>query len=825
MKVFRSSISGVSSNDLNYRPLLLLLSMAKIRHNQFIDTLTELSKNAKAEGVIQLYTEDESFSGRVITIKGKELLHFGTTGYLGLEQDIRIKKAAAEAIMKYGTQFPLSKTYLSHSLYKQLEEKLFEMYGCEVLVTKNSTLGHIGVLPSIIRDEDGIIMDHQVHWSVQNAVQSIKSRGVPVEMIRHNDMDMLESRIKMLSQNCEKIWYLADGVYSMFGDVAPINQIKELCLRYPQLYLYYDDVHGMSWKGKHGTGFVIDQYGRLPENVVVFTTMSKSFGASGSTMVTTNRELLERVKSFGGPLTFSAQLEPASVAAAIASCDIHLSPEIVRMQQSLMQRIDHCNQLLLNTDLPLVEVNDCPVFYVGTGVPAVGYNFTKKLYHEGIYANMGLFPAVPVKRTGIRFTISLHNRLSDIDQLIAAMEYHYPASLKEEGYTNNQVRKIFKLPALEVDSAQPKAIEGIRTETYDSIDQIAPEDWNPLMTGRNCFDHEGLQILENVFSKSTSLETNWDFRYLIIRDQSGKIILATFFTRALWKDDMLAPESVSRHLESLRESAPYLHTSNVLTMGSLFTEGEHLYWDETSALANHAIEALFQHIEELDAALKPDVIALRDFENHEKSFKSKFDSKGYVRISLPDTNYFDVDKLRNVGEFVDVLTSRSRKHFKKDIQPFIGRLELEVRSSLSTEEIDRAYTLYQNVWKNNLAMNTFSYQRELFTAMAEENNWEFILLRCPKRRLIVGVMFAYTNGTTYCPSLVGIDYGYTIEFSVYRQLLYQAIKRGSKPGLKRIDFGFSANFEKHKLGAESLRRYAYLQAKDNYSLEMLETLS
>jgi 7-keto-8-aminopelargonate synthetase-like enzyme len=170
--------------------------MAKTRHNHFLDTIDEIITDGKKKGVLHLYTEDESFTGREIQIKGKKLFHFGTTGYLGLEQDTRLKAAAIEAIVKYGTQFPLSKTYLSMGYYKELEDCLVKMYDHPILVTKNSTLGHIGVIPSIVRDEDAVLLDHQVHSSVQNACQLLKPRGISVEMIRHSDIKMLEEKIK-----------------------------------------------------------------------------------------------------------------------------------------------------------------------------------------------------------------------------------------------------------------------------------------------------------------------------------------------------------------------------------------------------------------------------------------------------------------------------------------------------------------------------------------------------------------------------------------------------------------------------------------------------
>lgn len=799
--------------------------MAKIRHNNFIDTVAEISNNAKREGVVQLYTEDDSFSGRSVTINGTKLLHFGTTGYLGLEQNQRLKQAAADAVMRFGTQFPLSKLYVSHTLYAQLEARLQAMYGAHVLVTKNSTLGHLGVLPSLVRDEDGVILDHQVHWSVQNAVQLLKPRGVSVEMIKHSDLDMLESKIKLLSQTCKHIWYLADGVYSMFGDVAPIEELKRLNQKYPQLHIYYDDVHGMSWAGKNGTGYVISQYGELPENVIVMTTLSKSFGASGATMITTNQEVFNRVKSFGGPLTFSAQLEPASVAAAIASADIHLSDEIVVMQQELSKRITFCNELLAASDLPLIDNNSSPVFYIGTGAPAVGFNFTRKLYQAGFYANMGLFPAVPVKKTGIRFTISLHNELEDVELLVKTMSKWYPKALEEEGYHPNQIRRIFKLRELEV-AAENDANSHLKIESYESIEKIDEKLWNRVMGRANCYDYNGMKYLEAVFYDNQQKEHNWDFRYCIVKDQSDEVVLATFFTNALWKDDMLSPPSVSGHLEVLRKTDPYVNSSFVLMMGSLFTEGNHLYLNDEHPLREDAFKELLKYIDQIDAELKSDVIALRDFDEENSWIISELNNRGFVKVALPDASYFDLTRFKKEDQFTDLLSSKSRKHFRKDVEPFVDSLVIEVAEQLTKEEMNRVYELYGNVWSNNIDMNTFKYPIKMLEKMNAFDGWEFILARDPQNSKIVGVMLGYKNqNTTYCPALVGMDYTYTKKFSVYRQMLYQTVERGRQLGYKKIDFGFSASFEKQKMGAVSERKFAYLQAKDNYSLEMIEIIN
>ena len=222
---------------------------------------------------MHLYAEGEKFDGRQIQIKGKKLFHFGTTGYLGLEQDYRLKQGAIKAINAYGSQFPLSKSYVSQPLYAELESLLYDIYESPVVITKNSTLGHMGVIPSVVDDSDGVILDHQVHWSVQSAVNPLKLRSVSVEMIRHNNLEMLEDKIRKLQSKCDKIWYMADGMYSMFGDYAPIDELMQLCDKYPQLHIYFDDVHGMSWKGNNRSGYVMSVLKKLPDRMILFGTL------------------------------------------------------------------------------------------------------------------------------------------------------------------------------------------------------------------------------------------------------------------------------------------------------------------------------------------------------------------------------------------------------------------------------------------------------------------------------------------------------------------------------------------------------------------------
>lgn len=797
--------------------------MAKIKHNNFLDTVDTVITDAKSAGIVHLRAEDSRLSGRYITINGIQCYHFGTTGYLGLEQDRRIKTAAIQAILKYGTQFPLSKTYIAHPLYAQLEEQLELLFDNPVIITKNSTLGHLAVIPTVVRDEDAVLLDHQVHWSVQNAAQLLKVRGIPVQLIRHNNLEMLETLVKRLSSKASKIWYMADGVYSMYGDYAPVDELVALSIKYPQLHLYFDDVHGMSWKGKNGMGYVMSQLKRLPEHVLVFGTLSKTFGASGSVLVCSNKKLYTQIKNFGGPLTFSAQLEPSAVAAATASAAIHLSDEIYILQDTLKQRIDYFNTLLSKTKLPLIATNDSPVFYIGTGLPATGYQLVKRMMDDGFFVNLGLFPAVPVKNTGVRITISTHNRFEDIKHLTDALVRHYDTALADTGNSITRIGKAFRMNFKESTPGLIKP-ELPRIEEFNSISEIRKSLWNDTVGTSNMMDWEGLEFLENTFQGHPAPEHNWNFKYIQIMDDLNQPILMGFLTESLWKNDMLSPVAVSKKMEAQREHDPYAQTSRVLALGCLFTEGNHLYMNSEHPQVNEALACFLEYLENLSQNLKVALTVLRDFKTG-SIWSKKIQNQGYIPIDMPESCVVLKLDQKNDAAYSQYLSKRSQKHFKKDIQPYTELIKTQIISAPSTETIQLFYVLYKQVKAKNLGLNTFTYPLAVFQNMAKHPNWEFIVLKAKSNDQLLGVMFCYKNYSgVYVPSLIGMDYTYAQEFHTYRQLLYQTIVRARTLKFKQIDFGISANFEKRKLGATLVPKQAFLNTDDNFILEQLEMM-
>lgn len=798
--------------------------MAKINHNNPFEMIDRVIENAKEQKVVHLYAQDEFSTGGIIKIFGRDMYHFATTGYLGLELDPRLKNAAMDAVYRFGTQFPLSKTYVSHPLYEILEEKLEQLFKQPIVIAKNSTLAHLSAIPQMVENKDAVILDHQVHYSVQSACQSLKLRKIPVHMIRHNNMEQLEDFLIKFGNKYEKIWYMADGVYSMYGDFAPIGKLKALMAKYPSLYLYFDDVHGMSWMGKNGVGFVKSNWDVLPFRVVLVSTLSKTFGASGATIMSGNFFLLGQIKNFGGPLTFSAQLEPASIAAAIASADIHLSGDIHRYQNTLKTKMELFAMLINKYEIPLVSNGKTPVFYVAAGMPDSAYALVNVLQKEGFFVNPGIYPAVPIKNAGLRITISNHNSSEAIIKLADALNKHY---LKTINKTNNSIAKIYRAFAME-DKTENVMVEhknSFTVEKFDSIRAIDKEEWNDRLGTDQALDYDGMLFVENYFSGLPDDNPNkMVFKYYLIRDETENIVALSHISSAIWKQDMLAPVHVSEKIEAIRKEDPGFLTVKTLSTGSSFTEGAHLFVERNHAQTNLLLKYLLDAIEEDFEKSNCDQLILRDFKLR-NYLAQKIMDRGYVAVEMPETAVFSKFSWNNYNDFEEILSKRSKRHFRKEVLPFIENFEVSMCDSLNETDLDRVFELYLNVKENNLAINNFDYDKSLFKVMNNSNSWKFLLMKQKGKSLIAGVMFCFINraNNSINPLLIGMEAEGSDRLILYRQLLFQTLITAKNLGFEKVYLGLSASFEKRKLGAEITRKEAYMQTKDNYAIDLLSS--
>lgn len=414
------------------------------KHEQVLALLDEVSTSGKKLGIILQTIEDSELDGRHVTIQGRQMKNFSSCSYLGLDLDQRLMAGAIDAVTRYGVQFSSSRSYLSSTLYGELEEKLASVFKAPAAVFNTTTLGHLSNLPILVGDEDAVILDVSVHASVQMAVALLKERNIHVEIIRHNRLDILEERTRTLMATHHKVWYMSDGVYSMFGDLSPVKEIVKLLNMYEQLHLYIDDAHGMSWAGEHGAGYVLGQV-PMHERLYLSTSLGKAYGAGGGVMVFPNQEAYRRVHDYGKTGIFSIQLPPPVLGAAVASAKIHLSPEIYTKQKQLQDKIKYFNQTARLLDIPLFTDDISPVKFICLGKPLTGYNMVRRIMNMGHYVNLSVFPSVSYNNTGIRIPLTLHSSKEDIRNLLEDVSTQLPEALHDTGTSLQEINRFFKL--------------------------------------------------------------------------------------------------------------------------------------------------------------------------------------------------------------------------------------------------------------------------------------------------------------------------------------------------------------------------------------------
>jgi len=373
-----------------------------------------------ARGLAHLTAEDLQLGGRFVTLRGRRHVNFGSCSYLGLETDLRLKNGAIDALSRYGVQFASSRAYISCPPYTELEHLLSSIFEAPLVVAQTTTLAHFAALPILIGKGDAVVFDQLVHNSVQSVLPTLAAAGAACRFVRHSRVDRLDEIVGALAERHRRVWYLADGVYSMHGDAAPLAAMHQLVARHPRLWLYVDDAHGVSWSGRHGRGLVLGD-GPLPPRTVMVASLAKAFSAGGAVIVLPDAETARLIRACGSTLIFSGPLQPALLGAAIASARIHLSDEIRERQDRLMKRIHLFNELAVTRHLPLGSMAATPIRFVEIGDTEATYRMVADLMTAGFYANTAAFPAVSQGHGGVRVALTTHQTLDDIRGLVDAI--------------------------------------------------------------------------------------------------------------------------------------------------------------------------------------------------------------------------------------------------------------------------------------------------------------------------------------------------------------------------------------------------------------------
>lgn len=368
--------------------------------------------------IMFLNVRNDEKTNRILYHNDKPFINFITNNFLGFENDKRVKEAAIEGINKYGVFTSVSRTYYSYEHYLELEDKLEKIYGNPVLTINNTSQGHFAYLPSIIGQNDLIILDQFVHKTVQVAAQFLKGGGVQLDVLRHNQMEELEKKIKANQDKYNKIWYFTDSVFSMHGTTAPFKDIEVLLNSYEKFNVYIDDAHGMSWIGENGKGYCFHKIAHH-ERLFVISALNKGFGATCAAMIFPDQKTKDIVHKIGIPLMFSSPAPHSSITAASKIADIHLSPEIYERQMMLNERIVLFRKKCKEYNIPLFNIfSPTPIGYMILGNADATIQFLERMFKKGFILGGSSYPSVPMKHTGVRVLLSLHQTLQDIENLV-----------------------------------------------------------------------------------------------------------------------------------------------------------------------------------------------------------------------------------------------------------------------------------------------------------------------------------------------------------------------------------------------------------------------
>lgn len=815
-----------------------------------LSVVTAITSEARERGLYFQIIGDERLAGRRVTVRGKGLLSFSSCSYLGLEFHPALIAGVHDAVDRYGTQFSASRGFLSVPLYEELEALLSQIFGGYALVAPSTSLGHQAALSALATEKDAVLYDHQAHYSVQCAVNLVRSAGAHVELVHHADFNGAIERAKALARRHRTVWFACDGVYSMYGDTISAELVRGLLDAAPNVRLYVDDAHGMSWAGQHGQGSFLSRFG-LSGRIVLATSLNKAYAAGGGCLVFATPEEREWVRNCIGALAFSGPLQPPMLGAAVASAKVHLSDEIYRRQATLRDRVTLANGLLREAGLePLVE-NETPILFLPLGAPPLTYDLAGALRDaHDIHATVALFPGVPVRRSGLRLAVTAAHSEDDIRRLVGAIEVEAPAVFARHGATRERVRGRFRgairhdAPPLatgrSVTSTAPdrattapagRPRTQISIEVHRTIREIDRGLWDRLLGSAGACSWEALATAESVFRGHGRREHDWDFHY-VLAWHDGRVVGATFFTTALNKDDMLMREEVSLAVERRRESDPYFLTSLVTMAGSLLSEGDHLYLDRDGPWRDALAEIVRTGLAIHDAA-GSNALIFRDLPESDVELGAALAEHGFSKVPMPDSHRLEMT-FASDNELAASLSKRKRQYLREQAER-AGRFVVErfghgEGRTLGPAEARHLHSLYLNVASRKRRINVFPLPERVIEGFLTSPSWEVVTLRLrpefggPADGAPVGWYAAHASGGHYMPFLCGLDYRYVTEHGVYRQTLYQMVQRARERRELVLHLGMDADVEKSRYGAVPVRCCVYVQARDHFNGAVLRDL-
>ena len=384
----------------------------------FYKTIDEM----KAKGLYSPVRVVETAQGAWIRVNGKKVLNFCSNNYLGFAADPRLARAAIVAIKKYGVGpgavRPISGNLAIHMKAEAALATFKKAEAC--LLLQGGFIANIIAIQTIVGKEDIVISDELNHASIIDAVKlaQVKNKFI----YKHNDMEELEVRLKeavALAKTLRSdggkpiILIVSDGVFSMDGDLAPLDKIVKLAKQYGAISMV-DDAHGEGVLGSHGRG-IVDHFHLHGQVDIEVGTLSKAFGVLGG-VIAGKKELIEYYRQKGRPYLFSTGLTVGDTAAVIEAVNILSKSDTV--VKKLWKNAQYLKNGLKKLGFDTGR-SQTPITPVMIGDENLAKTFSTKLFEHGVFATAIKYPMVALGKARIRVMPSAVHSKKDLDYGLA----------------------------------------------------------------------------------------------------------------------------------------------------------------------------------------------------------------------------------------------------------------------------------------------------------------------------------------------------------------------------------------------------------------------
>lgn len=373
------------------------------------DSIQEL----KDQGVYRQLPVLETANQPEVILNGKSVINLSSNNYLGFATHPRMKKAAIEAIEKYGVGSGAVRTIVGNmDIHEELERKLAAFKREEAVMMFQSGFNcNAGVIQAVTGAGDLILSDELNHASIIDGSRLSKADRA---VYKHSDMADLERVLKEKRSNYKNVLIITDGVFSMDGDIAKLPEIVEIAEKY-ECMTYVDDAHGSGVLGESGRGTVdhFHLHGRIDFTV---GTLSKALGVIGG-YVAGSQTMKDWLSHRGRPLLFSTSLPPAAVGALIEAVD--LLTESTEYTDRLWENSKYFKAKMKELGYNIGN-SETPITPVIIGEESKAMQFSRNLLENGVFVSPIVFPTVPKGTGRVRVMVTAAHTTEQLDRAVDA---------------------------------------------------------------------------------------------------------------------------------------------------------------------------------------------------------------------------------------------------------------------------------------------------------------------------------------------------------------------------------------------------------------------